>query len=305
MTHPGVTTMTASANASRRNRVSRLPRLLARFSGALASAVLVTSVAWVGAARAETCSPKIADALLTKPGTFVMVTSPTLPPMAYADQQGVLKGLRIDLGYEIAKRLCLKPEFISAEYAAMIPGLQGKRWDMVDAGLFVTPERLKLLYMIPYENLAISISTAVKASNPITKVDDLAGKSISTDIGGYAERKMRDLNKDFEARGLKPMTIGLFDGYATVYQALRAGQVEAAVSIDPVAKLYQERGEFTHALSGMYPTPGSVAFGDKAVADAVAVAMGEMEKDGYLGKLLGDYGVGRATGGVRVLGPGL
>lgn len=277
---------------------SSLPRAVSRLAGAIAGALLMTATA-----HAQDCKPKIADSLLTKPGTFVMSTSPTLPPMAYADQKGVLKGLRIDLGYEIAKRLCLKPEFISTEYAAMIPGLQGRRWDMIDAGLFVTPERLKILYMIPYENLAISISTTVKGGAPITKVDDLSGKTISTDIGGYAERKMRDLNKDFQARGLKLMTINLFDNYATVYQALRAGQVDAAVSIDPVAKEYQERGEFTHALSGMYPTPGSLAFGDKAVAEAVAGVMKDMETDGYLEKLLGQYGVGRAEGGVKVLGP--
>lgn len=78
-----------------------------------------------------------------------MATSPTLPPMAYADQQGVLKGLRIELGYEIAKRLCLKPEYISTEYATMVPGLQGGRWDMINAGLFVTAERRKILFMIP------------------------------------------------------------------------------------------------------------------------------------------------------------
>ena len=270
---------------------------------ARAAGALLATVCLVSAAAAQECKPKIADSLLAKPGTFIMATSPTLPPMAFADQKGVLKGLRIELGYEIAKRLCLKPEYVSTEYAAMIPGLQGRRWDMINAGLFVTPERLKLLYMIPYENLAISISTAVKSGAPITKVDDLAGKKISTDIGGYAERKMRDLNKDFQARGLAPMDIALFDGYATVYQALRAGQVDAAVSIDPVAKLYQERGEFTHALSGMYPTPGSLAFGDKAVADAVAGVLREMEADGSLGKLLDQYGVGRAEGGVQVLGP--
>lgn len=284
----------------RRNRTAVAPSL-SRFAACAAGALMALSLA--SPASAQDCKPKIADSLLSKPGTFVMATSPTLPPMAYADQKGVLKGLRIDLGYEIAKRLCLKPEYVSTEYAAMIPGLQGHRWDMINAGLFVTPERLKLLYMIPYENLAISISTTVKSGSPITKVDDLSGKKISTDIGGYAERKMKDLNKDFQARGLAPMDIALFDGYATVYQALRAGQVDAAVSIDPVAKLYQERGEFTHALSGMYPTPGSLAFGDKAVADAVAGVLREMETDGSLAKLLDQYGVGRAEGGVQVLGP--
>ncbi len=255
------------------------------------------------ASQAQDCKPKIADSLLIEPGHLVMATSPTLPPMAYADQQGVLKGLRIELGYEIAKRLCLKPEYISTEYATMVPGLQGGRWDMINAGLFVTAERRKILFMIPYENLAISISTAVGASDPINKVDDLAGKTVSTDIGGYAERKIKELNEDFKKRGLTPMTINLFDNYATVYQALRAGQVQAAVSIDPVAKQYQDRGEFTHALSGMYPTPGSLSFGNKDVAEAVSAALKEMKADGSLEKLMASYGVGMAPGDLSVLGP--
>lgn len=266
-------------------------------SAGIAALLLVSS-----AAVAQTCEPKIPGHLLTTPGTLTMATSPTLPPMAYADQKGVLKGLRIELGEEVAKRLCLKPSYVSTEYATMVPGLQGGRWDMINAGLFVTPERLKILYMIPYENLAISISTALKDGKPIAKVDDLAGKTISTDLGGYSERKMRDLNKEFQQRGLPEMTIKLFDSYATVYQALRAGQVDAAVSIDPVAKQYQERGEFTHALSGLYPTPGSLSFGQKAIADGVARALDEMDKDGWLGALMTRYGVSRAEGGIKVMG---
>lgn len=256
-----------------------------------------------GAASAADCQPKVADSHLIKAGHLVMATSPTLPPMAYADQTGALKGLRIDLGKEIAKRLCLTPEYVSTEYATMVPGLNGGRWDLINAGLFVTPERRKILLMIPYENLAISISTAINSTNPITKVDELAGKTVSTDIGGYDEKKMRELNEDFKKRGLPEMTINLFDNYATVYQALRAGQADAVASIDPVAKQYQDRGEFTHALSGMYPTPGSLAFVNNDVAAAVSAAMKEMKADGSFDKLMSEYGVSPAPGDLSVLSP--
>lgn len=255
-----------------------------------------------GSVLAQDCQPKISDDKLTKPGHLVMATSPTLPPMAYADKNGTLMGMRIEIGVEVAKRLCLTPEYISTEYAAMVPGLQGGRWDMINAGLFVTAERRKILFMIPYENLAISISTVVGGADPIEKIDDLAGKTVSTDIGGYAERKIKELNADFAKRGLPEMTINLFDNYATVYQALRAGQVQAAVSIDPVAKQYQDRGEFTHALSGMYPTPGSLSFGNKDIAEAVSTALKEMKADGALDKIMSAYGVTQAPGDLAVLG---
>jgi len=192
----------------------------------------------------------------------------------------------------------------SGPASSRVPGLKGGRWDVIDAGLFVTEERLKILYMIPYENLAIAISTAA-GDTSVNTPEDLAGKKISSDIGGYAERKIKELDAKLTGEGLKPMDIQLFDNYATVYQALRAGQVDAAVSIDPVAKMYAESGEFTAALKGLYPTPGSLAMGQPDVAQAVAKVMQEMEADGWLPALMARYGVEPAEGGIVLKGMGL
>ena len=266
-------------------------------------AAMLALASWNGGATAQTCQKLIPDSLLVTPGRLTMATSPTLPPMQFVDQEGKLKGMRVELGTEIAKRLCLQPDYIKVEYVTMIPGLRGGRWDMINAGLFVTPERMKILYMIPYENLAISISTAINGGPPVHVVDDLAGKSVGVDIGGYAEAKARDLNKDFKQRGLAEMTIRTFDGYAAVYQAVRAGQVDAGVSIDPVAKQYQDRGEFTQALKSLYATPGSLSFGNRAIAEAVAKILAGMRADGSFGKLLAGYGVEPTQGDFAVLGP--
>lgn len=271
--------------------------LRAVFRGGVATVVLAVSA---GLAQAQDCAPKIAGEHLVTPGHLTMATSPTLPPMAYADSQGNLKGLRIEMGIEIARRLCLTPDYISIEYAAMVPGLNGGRWDLVNAGLFVTAERRKILLMIPYENLAISISTAA-GDTSISKPDDLAGKSVSTDIGGYAEVKIKQLNAEFKERGLPEMRINLFDNYATVYQALRAGQVEAAVSIDPVARQYDQRGEFTQAIAGMFPTPGSLSMIKPEVAQAVSDALKEMKADGTFDRLMNEYGVSPAPGDLSYL----
>lgn len=270
----------------------------------LASALALGLALLSGAVHAADCNTSIDPTLLTEAGKLTLAVSPTLPPMAYAESDGTLKGLRIELGDEVAKRLCLEPNFISTEYATMVPGLKGGRWDVIDAGLFVTEERLKILYMIPYENLAIAISTPA-GDTSITKPEDLAGKKISSDIGGYAERKIKELDAKLTGEGMAPMDIQLFDNYATVYQALRAGQVDAAVSIDPVAKMYAESGEFTAALRGLYPTPGSLAMGQPDVAQAVAKVMQEMEADGWLPALMARYGVEPAEGGIVLKGMGL
>src|SRR4051812_5892126 len=130
------------------------------------------------AAVGQTCTPRVPDSELVAPHTLTMSTNPTLPPMQYADQSGTLKGMRIELGTEIAKRLCLTPEFVKVEFAAMIPGLAARRWDMIDTGMFFTAERAKIVQLVRYEQQAISLS--VPRGNPmkISVVADLAGHTI-------------------------------------------------------------------------------------------------------------------------------
>ena len=92
---------------------------------------------------AATCMQTVPDSALVKKGTLVMSTNPTLPPLQFIDSTGKLKGMRIILGKEVAKRLCLKPEYIRIEFSAMIPGLEAGRWDMINTGIFWNPKELQ------------------------------------------------------------------------------------------------------------------------------------------------------------------
>ena len=252
-------------------------------------------------AWAQDCKPRVPETALIKKGTLVMSTNPTLPPLQYVDTNGALKGMRVELGEEVAKRLCLKPEYIRIEFSAMIPGLQGGRWDMINTGIFYTEERAKLMQMIPYENQAISISAPQGNPAKLAKPEDLAGRTIAVEIGGFEERKIKELDKQLTEKGLKPMNIRTFDNFATAYQALRAGQVEAVVSIDAVAAEFQRRGDFTNVLSGLSPTPVALAMKNKELAEAVAKVLNEMRADGSYQKLFDRYGMKSVEGtlGVR------
>lgn len=271
------------------------------FRFATLASVLVLSVA--PAAFSADCTPKIADSELIKPGTLVMSTNPTLPPLQFVDSSGDLKGMRIELGTEIAKRLCLTPEYIRIEFSAMIPGLQSGRWDMINTGIFFTPERAAMMQMIPYENQAISVSIAPDSTKEIKAKEDLAGMRIGVEIGGFEESKTRALDEALKAEGKEGLTIQTFDNFALAYQSLRAGQVEGVVSIDAVAKEYDSRGDFRRAISGLYPAPVALAFKSPALADAVSGILKDMKADGSLGKLFDSYGLPMIDGDYSVKGP--
>ncbi len=265
---------------------------------AAAIACLCGSSAW-----AQTCQPAVPDGELVKPHTLVMSTNPTLPPMQFVNQQGELRGMRIELGTMIAQRLCLTPEFVKVEFAAMIPGLAAQRWDMIDTGMFYTEERAKLIQLVRYEAQAISIS--VPRGNPqhVESIDDLAGKSIGVEQGGFEFQRTRDIARAIEAKGLPAPTVRPFDNFAIAFQALRSGQVDAAVSIDSTAAEYDGRGDFTRAVHGLYPTPIAFGLRSRALAEAVARALTELRADGSFGALLDKYGVIGRTEPFDVMGP--
>ncbi|ASW09451.1 ABC transporter substrate-binding protein [Rhizobium sp. 11515TR] len=275
-----------------------------RFSmsrGLLAASLLSLTAS---AALAQSCTPKIAAGDLITPGKLVMSTNPTLPPLQFVDSSGDLKGMRIELGTEIAKRLCLEPEYIRIEFSAMVPGLQSGRWDMIDTGIFFTEERAKIMQMIPYEDQAISVSVAPGYDKKIIGKDDLAGMTIGVEIGGFEETKTRLLDKELRDAGKLGLTIQTFDNFALAYQALRAGQVQGVVSIDAVAKDYDARGDFKRALSGLYPAPVALAFKSSKLADAVSATLKEMKADGSLKTLFNKYGLPMVAGDYSVKGPG-
>lgn len=248
----------------------------------------------MGVTVAADCTSTVPDSALVKPGTLVMSTNPTLPPLQYISTDGALKGMRVELGEEIAKRLCLTPEYVRIEFSAMIPGLQAGRWDMINTGIFITPERASMMSMIAYELQAISVSVPTGVED-VTVADDLAGKVVAVEIGGFEETKTKELSADLEARGLEPMDIRTFDNFALAYQALRAGQVDAVVSIDGVAKEYDTRGDFHRAVSGLFPTPVALAMQNPELADAVVAVLAEMKADGSYDALFEQYGVSPVT----------
>lgn len=257
----------------------------------------------LGSAHAQACKSPVPDSALVKKGTLTMSVNPTLPPMQFVDSTGTLKGMRVELGEMIAKRLCLTPEYVRIEFSAMVPGLQAGRWDMINTGIFYTEERAKLMQMLQYEDQAISISTAKGNPLKITKPEDLSGKTIGVEIGGFEERKTRELDKQLTDKGMKGMNIRTFENFAMSFQSLRAGQVEVALSIDSTAAEYQKRGDFDRVLNGLFPTPVAVATKNKDLAQAIAKVLNDMKADGSFQKLFDQYGVKSIDGPVVVRGP--
>jgi polar amino acid transport system substrate-binding protein len=267
--------------------------------------LLLAAIAAIAATPAlgQTCTPRVPDSELVKSRTLVMSTNPTLPPLQFVNAQGSCRACGSSSGTEIARRLCLTPEYVRIEFSAMIPGLAARRWDMINTGIFYTEERARMMQMVRYENNAVAISAGRGNPKNIRGIDDLAGITIGVELGGFEERQTRALSTDLERRGLRPMNIRTFDNFAVAFQALRVGQVEAVTSIDAVAAEYDQRGDFPRVLHGLNATPAALAFRSRALAAEVSKVLQEMAADGSLKTLFDRFGVGITEGGFQVVGP--
>lgn len=259
------------------------------------------------AGRPTRAQTKLAPPNIIKADTLVMSINPTLPPLQFVNDKGELQGMRVELGNEIAKKLGLTPEYVRIEFAAMVPGLAAKRWDMINTGIYWTEERSKLMYMVPYERAALSFLVARGNPLNIAKWEDLAGHAVGVELGGIEEKRTREVDDMLKKAGLKGIDIRTFNNFAEAFQALRAGQVDAATSIDATAMYWQGRGDFTRAISGLFPQTASLAFANKTLAEAVVAALNELRKEGYYDALFDRYGVLKieeSTFAIRGPGPG-
>lgn len=239
---------------------------------------------------------------LISQGQVVMATNPTLPPLQYVTVDGRITGMRMQLGDELARRLCLRPVVLSTSFAQLTLGLLEKRWDIINTGMFYTPQRAKLMHMIPYEIQAISVSLNEDAALHLSRIEDLSGMSVGVEMGGIEERHAREADDALRAAGRPGLEIKTFQNVGIAFAGLRARQVTAVLSIDAVARRNAEQGGVKPVLTGLYPTPVALALRDPDLARQVAAVLEDMREDGTLEHLMAPYGVMPFPGHITVSG---
>ena len=255
--------------------------------GAALAAILVFDA---GIAAAQDCPQ---DLPLIEPGTLVMSINATIPPRQFIDSSGRLRGMHPDLGNEIARRLCLEPAYRNVGFEVQIPGLANGRWDMINTGMYYTEERSRVMRMVPYVVNALAI--VVQDGNPlgVTGYEDLAGEPVGTEIAGFADNLIREINDEQVANGMEPMQIQAFNTFAEAFAALGAGQVRAVFGPDATAHYYAERGQFDVGASGLNPgLPSSFGFdaSNERLAEAVRDVLADMAADGTYQRIMEQYG---------------
>lgn len=200
-------------------------------------------------------------------------------PFAYTETDGRVTGESPEIAKVIFEKMGIKQvDGVLTEWGSLIPGLRAGRFDVIAAGMYITPARCKQViftdpqYALP-DTLLVAQgnpknlhSYADIAKNPDVKLAIMAG----TVNLAYA----RD-------SGIKDAQILQVPDTTAQLQAVRAGRADAAVGTQLTMKgLAKKGGDKVEAIAGFTDDPAHTGYGalafrpeDKALRDAVNAEM--------------------------------
>lgn len=209
------------------------------------------------------------------------------PPYGYVGDDGEFTGLDLELAAEVAKRndweLKLEPIDWDAKDTLLNSGAITCIWN----GFTMEGREDDYTFSDPYMLNAQVV--VVRADSGIESFEDLAGKTVITQVDSAAEEVLNGDMADLTATFASLETIG---DYNTAFMQLESGAVDA-VACDLSIAQYQMAGKDTYKqLDERLSTEHyAVGFkkGDTALAEKVTEALKEMDEDGFVKELCDKY----------------
>lgn len=135
-----------------------------------------------------------ADAACAKDWSRIRVASEGAhPPFNYLDDMNQLQGFEIDLAREVCRRLHATCEFMTQDFAGLIPALIAGRYDVVFSSLTITPPRKAVAaFSKKYcDTRAMFVTNKAKPA-PATTPEAMKGLRIGAKISSTSARYLQD-----------------------------------------------------------------------------------------------------------------
>lgn len=221
----------------------------------------------------------------------------TYPPMEFKDDKNTTVGFDVDVGTEVAKRLGMKAQFISNDWAGIFLALESNKFDVIISSISRTDERMAKYAMTrPY--VANAQVIVVPADNTtIVEPKDLAGKNVGVQIGTTADESCAEYLKTTK------FTLKQYDQVIQPFSDMKAGRIDAIVVDEVVARYYVKKEPKSYKVSSARLTnePIGICFAknNTELRDKAQKALDEMFADGTMKKLSEKWFGEDLTGNVK------
>lgn len=200
-------------------------------------------------------------------------------PFAYTRPDGAVTGESPEIAKVVFKTLGVKKvNAVLTEWGGLIPGLIAGRFDVIAAGMYVTPERLKqVLFTDPHYQIGDTLLVA--KGNP-KQLDSYAGFAKNDKLKLAIMAGTAEYTYAREA-GIPEAQIMQVPNTIAQLQAVRTGRADAAVGTQLTMKdLAQKGGKKVQTIADFKDDPAHTGYGalafrneDKDLRDAVNTAL--------------------------------
>lgn len=225
-------------------------------------------------------------AQLIKDGTLTVCSDVPYPPFEDFDKGSAtgFKGFDVDIVTEIAKGLDLDLVIQDSAFDPLQSGLalNSGQCDMAASAMTITEDREQNLdFSDGYYDSKQSL--LVPTGSDIKSIDDLSGKKVGVQQG--------TTGKTYTEENASDADIVTFPSDAEMYQAIKAGQVDALLQDLPVNLNHQQAGGFE--IVETYDTNEDYGLamkkGNTALVDDVNEQLAKMHDDGTYDEIYNKY----------------
>lgn len=190
-------------------------------------------------------------------------------------------GFEVEIADELVKRMKLRLEFVQTDWAALVPALERRDFDMAMAGIEVTEDRKQVVsFTKPYYIYRQQLVTTAE-NKAINSLTDCKGKKVGTLNNTAAERILR------ATPGIGEVVT--YDDNVRPYEDCIIGRIDAVLLDLPIA-LYNAKDNVKLRFAGEPFGEGYYAIAVRKTSPGLLRALDQeldaMIKDGTLKRIL-------------------
>ncbi|NOL48535.1 ABC transporter substrate-binding protein [Pelistega europaea] len=226
--------------------------------------------------------------------TYNIGTDATFPPFEYMENNKPA-GFDIDILSKILEQSGDEANFIDTRFSNLISGLRANKFDILISGLYITPERLKIVDMVPYYKTTESVLVAKDSAYQPKGKMDLCGKTVASIKGSKFPEQLAKISTETCVPAGKPaISVREFTTSAEGIQAVLAKAVDAHYDDTSVAQSLAEKLHGRVVISStdsFFPILGGIAVrkGDTAMLEKLTKGLEAIKSSGVYEQLVQKY----------------
>jgi polar amino acid transport system substrate-binding protein len=177
----------------------------------------------------------LVPASVSADGKIVFGTDASYAPNEFTAPDGTtIIGMDVDLGTAIAQKLGLEAEFQNSQFSGIIPGIQGKKYELGMSSFSVSEERVATVDMVSYFTAGTSLAVAKGNPEGITGADALCGKAVGVQSGTTQAEDIVKRNAACTSGGKPAIAVTELQAQSDVTLALSSKRIVAMLADSPV-----------------------------------------------------------------------